>query len=95
MVPFDLEKYKKLLDKEYVEEIGRVVKIVGLTIEATGPKSNLNDVCKIFSADQSQTKLAEVVGFRENRIILMPYDNMTGVGIGSYVQNVERLFRFQ
>lgn len=87
MITVDFKKYKQLIDKSYEKEIGRVIKLVGLTIEATGPSSNLNDVCYITSGSNKQKKIAEVVGFRENRVLLMPYDDMTGVGIGSLVEN--------
>jgi flagellum-specific ATP synthase len=88
MISIDFDKYKQLLDKAYEKEIGRVVKMVGLTIEASGPNANLNDVCYITSESQKEKKIAaEVIGFRENRILLMPYDDMTGVGIGSLVEN--------
>ena len=87
MIAIDFNKYRQLLDKSYEQEIGRVVKMVGLTIEASGPNANLNDVCYISGDDQRQKKAAEVVGFRENRILLMPYDDMSGVGIGSLVEN--------
>lgn len=89
----DFDKYRQLLDKSYVKEIGRVCKMVGLTIEATGPASNLNDVCYISGDNQKTKKIAEVVGFRENRILLMPYDDMTGVGIGSLVENTGASFK--
>ncbi len=89
----DFEKYRQLLDRSYVKEIGRVNKLVGLTIEATGPASNLNDVCYITGNDQKDKKAAEVVGFRDNRVLLMPYDDMTGVGIGSLVENSGSSFR--
>jgi len=87
MISIDYDKYKQLLDKAYVKEMGRVVKMVGLTIEASGPNANLNDVCLITCESTNVKKMAEVVGFRENRILLMPYDDMTGVGIGSLVEN--------
>lgn len=93
MISINFDKYKQLLDKSYVREIGRVVKMVGLTIEASGPDANLNDVCYITSEDKKVTKMAEVVGFRENRILLMPYDDMTGIGIGSMVENTGSAFR--
>lgn len=86
MKVINFDKYKQLLDKSYYTEIGKVIKMVGLTLEATGPTSNLNDVCYI-TTDGKNKKLAEVVGFRDNRILLMPYDDMTGVGIGSMVEN--------
>ncbi len=93
MVSIDFDKYKQLLNKSYEVEIGKVVKMVGLTIEASGPGANLNDVCYITGEDKTQRKIAEVIGFRENRILLMPYDDMTGVGIGSYVENSGETFR--
>jgi flagellum-specific ATP synthase len=87
MLAIDFDKYKQLLDKSYEQEIGKVVKMVGLTIEASGPKANLNDLCYITGVGQTDKKIAEVIGFRENRILLMPFDDMTGVGIGSLVEN--------
>lgn len=86
MISIDFDKYKQLLDKNYEKEIGRVVKMVGLTIEATGSNANLNEVCLVSCEGQPEKKIAEVIGFRENRILLMPYDDMTGVGIGSMVE---------
>jgi flagellum-specific ATP synthase len=87
MISIDFIKYKQLLDKPYEQEIGKVVKMVGLTLEASGPSANLNDVCYITGDGQKEKKIAEVIGFRENRILLMPYDDMSGVGIGSFVEN--------
>ena len=92
MEVINFNKYRQLLDKSYHKEIGKIVKMVGLTLEATGPSSNLNDVCYI-TTDAKEKKLAEVVGFRDNRILLMPYDDMTGVGIGSMVENTGGSFR--
>mgnify|MGYP000907702277 CR=1 FL=1 len=93
MVSIDFSKYKELADKSYENLYGRVVKMVGLTIEASGPKANLNDVCYITVDGQQEKKVAEVVGFKENRILLMPYDDMTGVGIGSLVENSGTSFK--
>ncbi|CUH92390.1 flagellar protein export ATPase FliI [Herbinix luporum] len=94
MKEINLDKYRRLSDKNYCKEYGKVVKMVGLTIEATGPTSNLNDVCYITSNVSSKDKkLAEVVGFQENRILLMPYDDMTGIGIGSLVENLGTSFK--
>lgn len=93
MMAIDFDKYRQLLDKTYEKEIGKVVKMVGLTIEASGPSANLNDVCYIACEGQNEKKIAEVIGFRENRILLMPYDEMTGVGIGSLVENSGAVFQ--
>ncbi|MGB4659860.1 MAG: flagellar protein export ATPase FliI [Mobilitalea sp.] len=93
MILIDFNKYRQLLDRSYEKRIGKVVKMVGLTIEASGPDCNLNDVCYITGDDPNQKKIAEVVGFRENRVLLMPYDDMTGVGIGSMVENSGSVFK--
>ncbi len=85
----DLLKYRALIDKTYEKQLGKVVKVVGLAIESIGPKANLNDLCVIVSQDKTARIMAEVVGFRENRILLMPYDNIEGVGVGSTVETMK------
>ena len=87
MIPISLDSYRQLMDKSYEKEFGRVVKMVGLTVEASGLSANLNDVCFIMADTQARKIPAEVIGFRDNRVLLMPYDEMTGVGIGNLVEN--------
>lgn len=88
MPEINIEKYLKLTEKTFVKKLGKVVKIVGLTIESVGPDANLNDVCKIISKeDENRFVMAEVVGFKDKRILLMPYDNIDGIGPGSIVEN--------
>lgn len=67
--------------------------MVGLTLEASGPAANLNDICYITGDDSEDKKIAEVIGFRENRLLLMPYSDMTGIGIGSVVENSGTSFK--
>lgn len=86
----DIGKYQGLLDRNYEKSLGKVVKVVGLTIESIGPKAKLNDLCVIISKDKSQKVMAEVVGFRDDRVLLMPFDNVEGVGLGSRVENTFR-----
>ncbi len=83
----NFEKYYSLLDRTYEKKLGKVVKVVGLTIESIGPEAKLNDLCNIISKDKRTVVKAEVVGFRDNRVLLMPYDNVEGVGLGSSVEN--------
>ena len=85
MVGVDYSSYYSLLDRNFETCLGKVVKVVGLTIESLGPDANLNDLCIITSADKKVSIKAEVIGFREDRILLMPYDNVTGIGVGSTV----------
>lgn len=92
-MPIDLTKYKDLIDSNFIKEYGRVVKMVGLTLEAYGLTANLGDICYISGDNPDDRKIAEVIGFRENRLLLMPYDEMTGVGIGSLVENTGTSFK--
>ena len=85
----DINKYKKLKDKTFYKRLGKVVNVVGLTIESLGPDASLNDLCKIIlSEDDDKYVLAEVVGFRDNRTLLMPCDNTEGIGFGCIVENL-------
>lgn len=81
------DRYEALLDRSYVKHLGKVAKVVGLTIESIGPMAKLNDLCLIRSNSAAGVVKAEVVGFRDDRILLMPYDNVEGVGLGSWVEN--------
>ncbi|MDE6635648.1 MAG: flagellum-specific ATP synthase FliI, partial [Lachnospiraceae bacterium] len=82
-----MDKYRQLVNRTYETRLGKVVKVVGLTVESIGPAAKLNDLCHIVSLDGSQTVDAEVVGFRDDRVLLMPFGNTTGVGPGSRVEN--------
>ena len=81
------ESYFSLIGQSYIRELGKVTKIVGLTVESVGPTCKLNDLCTITSKDGMQSVMAEVVGFRDNRVLLMPYDDVEGIGLGAIVEN--------
>lgn len=88
MQTINVEKYLKLIERTYVNKLGKVVKIVGLTIESVGPDANLGDVCKIILKENSNKYVnAEVVGFKDKRVLLMPFDSIDGIGPGSVVEN--------
>lgn len=83
----DIGKYEALMDRSFDKNYGKVVKVVGLTIESIGPDARVNDMCYIYPKSGGEPVKAEVVGFRDERVLLMPYDNVTGVGLGSRVEN--------
>lgn len=87
MIPINFEKYEKLAERSYVCQLGKVAKVVGLTIESIGPEAKLNDLCLIKSDTREEPVKAEVVGFRDDRVLLMPYDDVEGVSLGSWVKN--------
>lgn len=72
--------------KSLITFYGKVDKIVGLMIESTGPLANIGDMCRIYAGDSDRVVSAEVVGFRESRVLLMPYDDIDGIGPGSIVE---------
>jgi len=94
MLSVDLDEYLALKQKRYYKKLGKVSKVVGLTVESIGPDAKLNDVCQISSSEEGKPPiLAEVVGFRDNRILLMPFEKVDGVGPGSIVENTGDLLR--
>jgi len=86
LTKIDLSKYSNSLAKfDTLERAGRVTKIVGLAVEATGPSSKIGDVCEMFTLDNERSMRAEIVGFREGQTLLMPFGSLEGIGLGSYV----------
>jgi len=82
----DLQKYSTYLSKfDTLERAGRVTRIVGLAVEATGPSSKIGDVCEMFTLDGERSMRAEIVGFRDGQTLLMPFGSLEGIGLGSYV----------
>ena len=53
-------------------------------VEATGSKYKIGEICKILTDDNKQID-TEVVGFNDDRVILMPYEDIKGVGLGNVV----------
>ena len=88
LTDIDLEKYTRLIDKTYYKKLGRVSKVVGLSIESIGPDARLNDLCRIIPRDNPDRVIyAEVVGFKDNRILLMPFESVDGIAPGCTVEN--------
>ena len=83
-IPYDL--YARRIDEiSTIMHSGRVVKIVGLIVESEGPAVSINDLCQIENSETGQKISAEVIGFRDSRILLMPLGPVTGITPGSVV----------
>lgn len=66
---------------------GRVKRVVGLMIESQGPESSIGDVCFIHVGTKKKRKIqAEVVGFKDENVILMPYTSLHDISPGSLVE---------
>ena len=67
------------------ETCGRVVQVIGLVIESEGPVAAVGEICRIESARHDGITLAEVVGFRNHHLLLMPLGELHGIHPGSEV----------
>jgi len=82
----DFEEYHKAVDRaELVRVIGKVVQVVGLIIEAQVGGVSVGDLCTIRIEKDNRDAHAEVVGFRENRVLLMPLGSTAGISPGAQV----------
>lgn len=82
----DFSKYNRILEnKDFIRYSGKVSQVVGLTVESIGPAVNLNELCEIFNLRDNKPVLAEVVGFKDNIVSLMPLGSLEGIGPGSPV----------
>ena len=72
----------RLSRTELVRLNGRVVQVVGLVIESQGPDVQVGDLCEIRFRNRPTVLRAEVVGFRSDRVLLMPLGELTDIGPG-------------
>lgn len=75
----------RLTADRLVRPRGKVIRVVGLVIEATGPAVPVGELCRIGVPSAPDGALAEVVGFREGRLLLMPLADLLGVAPGAPV----------
>lgn len=85
----NVEKYVEAIEKENTyKRFGKVLRVVGLMIESRGPEANIGEVCYIHSSiSNNKPILAEVVGFNNEKIILMPYSAVAELGPGCLVES--------
>ncbi len=73
--------------KNTVKNNGKVREITGIIIEAENLSGNIGELCYIISEDRNKEPVrAEITGFRENRVLLMPFGELTGIGPGCEVR---------
>ena len=83
--------FEKLLRQvqtaQTVSYTGKIENIVGMSIEASGGRAAVGDICRIYNGESGGQVMAEVVGFKNDRILLMPYSGMSGISAGNFVRN--------
>ena len=84
----NLDRYLQTIkETNPMREIGKVTEIIGLIIEADGPQSSIGDLCYIYNKLNEDPIWAEVVGFKQSKILLMPLGSMEGLQAGAIVVN--------
>lgn len=81
---------RMIMQAETINHIGRIENITGMLMEASGGGANIGDIVMIFDEEQRRQIQAEVVGFKEDKVQLMAYENMNGIGANSFVRNTRK-----
>ena len=81
----ELSQHIKQIDS--FKRYGKIKRVVGLMIESKGPVSSIGDVCYIHTKNhRNGIIMAEVVGFKDEIVILMPYTTVNDISPGSIVE---------
>lgn len=83
------ERFNDLSQSELTIRDGKVIQVIGLVIEATLPGGRMGELCNIYS-ENGEVIRAEVVGFKGDRVLLMPLDEIIGISPGSRVRRSPR-----
>lgn len=79
-----------ILQSETVNHIGKIENVVGMAIEASGGRASIGDIAYIYNEDRREQIPVEVVGFKDDKIQLMAYENLNGIASGSFVRNTRK-----
>jgi flagellum-specific ATP synthase len=84
-------EYESLIDElSFVRRRGRITKVIGVLYESQGPQAAIGEQCVIIPRGGGRKFPAEVVGFRDNRVLLMPFVHVSGVGPGAIVETTSQ-----
>lgn len=75
---------------DLVKRYGKVYRSVGLLLESKGPDVNIGDMCHIYTRDKNHVIKAEVIGFQNEHVLLMPYEKTNMIGPGSIVESLRK-----
>lgn len=91
---FDSSRYlSAIANADNMKLNGKITQIIGLVMESQGPNVNLGELCYVYPRQQGEPIPAEVVGFKENRILLMPVGDLQGIGPGCEVVSANKMLR--
>lgn len=93
MLNLPFEEYGQIIKrKKYYTTLGKVTQVIGLIIQVEGLETFIGEVCKVYikSSGPEKTVLTEVVGFKDTTVLLMPLDDIKGIGPGCLVKPTGR-----
>jgi len=94
MLNIDLDKMEsRLKNINMTKSFGHVTRVIGLVIESTGPQVSIGELCMIKGKDRDIK--AEVVGFDDNKVLMMPIGEMEGIKPGAKVIATEEKLKVE
>ncbi len=85
----DLSKYHRLLELAIpIRTYGKVSEIIGLVVEGQVPAVSIGEVCGILPNGRDKFLNAEVVGFKQGKVMLMPLESLQGLGPGCKIMSL-------
>ena len=87
----DMSKYFIMLDKLSLTQLfGKITKVNGMMLESEVPDTSIGSICRIYSKERDKSIDAETLGFRNKKVMLMPLNDLRGVGPGSIVKEIDK-----
>jgi len=87
----DFDRLKMAVEDAHPIRVnGKVSQVVGLVVEGHGPATSVGELCNIYPKEGAVPVKAEVVGFKEDRVLLMPLGEMTGISPGSLIVSTNK-----
>jgi flagellum-specific ATP synthase len=80
----DFSKYLRAADtSQIIKDIGKLTRVTGSLLEGYLPGANIGSLCRVVPTGVAEPFLAEVVGFRDRKVLMMPLGEITGAGLGA------------
>lgn len=82
----DFKKYNSIIESIHLtKDSGKVIEVTGMLIRGYLPGASIGSVCRIHPSGTEKSFLAEVVGFKDKSVLMMPLGEMRGVALGSRI----------
>lgn len=87
----DFQRYHRVLNRiNPIRVNGKVSEVVGLMVEGHGPGTSVGEMCYIYPDGSDLPFSAEVVGFKDGKVLLMPLESIQGIGPGCKIVSLRK-----